>query len=360
MVVHVLRIIVDIDGQYYHLSHPGSRPVLKERAVLSVTFGPDDPPIIRNVFGTDTEVLGAVVQKIGLFEFHKGNRGFHQIEAHPSIALDGITHVAVLANEETHAIVLPDRAERRPAGPGPQVLRFRHCSDLFEWYRSGPNGSVRPAHAAPLPSPPAADVHAGAGACVARLADGSAATWGAPHHGRLLGRRVDRDAPARVPGALDLPLVAVERAALRGGLGAAVTSNGGAYVWGEVLGPPLVGGFSLSKLVHDEEQVLKLVVIEEGGEQLDVVDMDVGVSHLVCLTASGQVWVAGTNEHGQLGHPGDAAKAEWTRLGDFVARKVVCGPQSTFFICRDDDDLGGARTVLFDAREEPTGSYGLH
>jgi hypothetical protein len=347
--VHVLRITVEVDGGYHYLSHPGTRAVLKEALRFLATFPPDDLPVL-NIFGTDTEVLGAVVQKAGLFEFHSGTRSFHQAQAHPSVALDSITHVAVLANEEAHAIVLPESTDQPPAAPGPQILSFRHHSDLFVWYRSGRSGPARPADAAPLPPRPVADVRAGAGACVARLADGSAAlTWGAPHLAHQLGRAVDGGAAAaRAPRALgDLRPATLERVALRGGLGAAVASGGGAYLWGEALSPPLVGGFDFSRLVADAEQLLKLVVIEEGDEQLDVVDMDVGVAHVVCLTAEGHVWVAGTNENGQLGLPPSAPKTEWTRLGNFVAQRVFCGPQSTWFVCNDDDDLDGVRTALF-------------
>jgi hypothetical protein len=217
------------------------------------------------------------------------------------------------------------------------VLKFRHHNDLFRWYSEGVD-AVQPTDTVPLRAP-AADVLGGAGTFVARLTNGSVATWSTSLHGHLLGRSVNRDTPPNAPCALDLPVDMVggiDRAVLRGSLGGVVTGNGAAYVWGDILSAPLTGGdFALSSLFGKEEQQLRLVVIEDGGEQLDVVDMDVGMSHLVCLTAGGRVWVAGTNEHGQLGLPPSGPKTEWTSLGGFVARKVVCGPQSTFFICDD-------------------------
>jgi alpha-tubulin suppressor-like RCC1 family protein len=139
----------------------------------------------------------------------------------------------------------------------------------------------------------------------------------------------------------------VRRAALRGGLGAVVADAGGAYLWGEAMVPPPAVGLDLSKLAVGDKLDMRLVVIEDGGEQLDVDDMDVGISHLVCLTDGGSVWVAGTNEHGQLGLLAGEARTEWTRVGDLIARRVVCGPQSTFFICDDNDDRGENRTALW-------------
>jgi alpha-tubulin suppressor-like RCC1 family protein len=224
----------------------------------------------------------------------------------------------------------------------PLVLKFRRHSELFRWYRDGANGA-QPLELVPQSVPVVGDVRAGASCFVSQLASGLVGTWGPAIHGHLLGRKVDCDTPAHEPHEMDLPLDlvgAIVRASLCGNLGAVVTSGGGAYVWGEVLSPPLAGGFALSKkLFWDETQLLKMVVIEEDGEQLDVGDMDVGVSHLVCLTAGGHVWVAGTNENGQLGVTKSPPKTEWTRLGGFVAKKVVCGPQSTFFICKDDGSL---------------------
>jgi hypothetical protein len=123
--------------------------------------------------------------------------------------------VAVLASEELHITVLGDVTSRRSTPAAPQVLKFRSPSDLFKRYREG-SSALRPAASVPLPAPPAAGVRGGATGFVARLADGSVSTWGAPIHGHLLGRRVGRDVPPDVPCALNLPLemVRVERATL--------------------------------------------------------------------------------------------------------------------------------------------------
>lgn len=328
---------MEVDGKYYHLSHPGTRPTSKKEVKISTTIPTKVNLKIASVFGTDIELLGAIVEKKGLFEFDKSRLCFRQVRTHISVAHITLSHVAVLASEEAHVAAVTDLTTSKPTKPEPCVLRFRHHSELFRWYREGHERVAPPTRALLLPAP-ATELRAGACAFAARLREGHVVTWGAPIHGHLLGRHVDVERPADEPHRLDLPLDlvgAVVRVALCGNLGAVVTSSGGAYVWGEVLSPPLAGDFTLSQLFGDEAQLLRLVDIEHGGEQLDVVDMDVGVSHLVCLTEGGLVWVAGTNENGQLGLPTSPPKTEWTRRGDLVAKRVVCGPKSSFFICDD-------------------------
>ncbi|KAK3946411.1 E3 ubiquitin-protein ligase HERC2 [Diplogelasinospora grovesii] len=164
-------------------------------------------------------------------------------------------------------------------------------------------------------------------------------TWGDERYAACLGRDVDSEHPADRPGLVtdleDLPTGPITSIAAGGYMLAALTEGRDLYCWGHA------GRSSLALIMH----ALTLtdrptpVVISEADEDSDVVDVAVGESHMLALTAGGRVYVIGDNEHGQLGFPGATCAPDWTDISDICYRreevtKVLAGRWSSFIVVK--------------------------
>ena len=135
----------------------------------------------------------------------------------------------------------------------------------------------------------------------------------------------------------------------------ALTAGHDVYAWGgghPGQRSPLLAGGGASFV---PTPVVVVVAAPGSGQQQqqeeeveDVLDCAVGDAHAVVLAGDGRVYVAGDNGNGQLGLPGDKAKAKadakagtvvsWTKVdlppgaGDVVA--VAAGPRSSFIVAR--------------------------
>lgn len=87
--------------------------------------------------------------------------------------------------------------------------------------------------------------------------------------------------------------IPVEKVVTCGWLGAALSKHRDLYIWGGRIGESQ----AISALPDSGEEV-RLVDISDG---VDIIDVAVGMNHLLALTTSGDLWGCGDNEHGQLG-----------------------------------------------------------
>ena len=67
-----------------------------------------------------------------------------------------------------------------------------------------------------------------------------------------------------------------------------------------------------------------------------IVDVAVGSSHVVCVTAGGEVVVWGNNSRGQLGFNGGSVSTVWTPgevslMRQVPVRGVACGPNQVTY-----------------------------
>jgi hypothetical protein len=109
--------------------------------------------------------------------------------------------------------------------------------------------------------------------------------------------------------------------------------NGDLYCWGS---PPK--GFQ----ILDELDATPDLVEIDGGKE--VVDVAVGMAHMLVLTGDGEVYGIGSNENGQLGLGEEAAGegarlAAWTKLDTQVTTGykitgVVAGPMNSFVLAQ--------------------------
>lgn len=154
-------------------------------------------------------------------------------------------------------------------------------------------------------------------------------TWGDGRYASL-----GRLGPTAVPApALEQ---SVSKIAAGGWLAAAVTRDGGCYVWGGRLGERERG---IGGEEEEEEGGKRFVDVEGGGA--DVVDVAVGHGWVVVLTATGRVWGWGDGRWGQLGVKGDESGwvEGWVELGGWEGegREVVgvaCGAWNSFVLTR--------------------------
>ena len=127
--------------------------------------------------------------------------------------------------------------------------------------------------------------------------------------------------PAESPGAIpSLGGVPIEKVAVGGWIGAAVSQDRDLYVWGGRAGEEKKIK-ALPDLLDDEP--VRLVDINGG---VDISDVGVGSGHIVALTTEGEVWAAGDGECGQLGTGGRRFEEDWVRIrGDWEDRGKVVG-----------------------------------
>ncbi|KAK4186083.1 E3 ubiquitin-protein ligase HERC2 [Podospora australis] len=154
-------------------------------------------------------------------------------------------------------------------------------------------------------------------------------TWGDDRFLPTLAREPTTSSPASCPGLVtylqDLPTGPVTQIAAGGYLLAALTAGNDLYCWGHAGRSPVAQYLSLS-------DVPEPVII---GDDIEIVDMAVGMSHMIVLTTDGEVYVIGSNTNGQLGLSDTEIAKEWTRVDvpscEGRIRGVAAGPKASFF-----------------------------
>ncbi|RKO96080.1 RCC1/BLIP-II, partial [Caulochytrium protostelioides] len=98
-----------------------------------------------------------------------------------------------------------------------------------------------------------------------------------------------------------------------------------------VLGSGEAGQLGLGPDVHERERPAKLKWFEEDGRDIAVVSICAGGMHSAALTADGEIYTWGCNDHMSLGRPGEETEpglVQGALTGQYVT-KVVCGDSVT-------------------------------
>ncbi|KAE9375386.1 RCC1/BLIP-II [Stipitochalara longipes BDJ] len=130
-------------------------------------------------------------------------------------------------------------------------------------------------------------------------------TWGDGRYESCLGREISKESPAQLPYMVedlsDLPTGPIRKISSGGYVTAALTAGNDLYVWGGRPGQPKV----LAQLSETPEPV------DLDGK--DVLDVAVGVDHILALTTEHKLYVVGANKNGQLGLNVDEL-SEWKEV----------------------------------------------
>ncbi|KAJ9141891.1 RCC1/BLIP-II protein [Pleurostoma richardsiae] len=141
-------------------------------------------------------------------------------------------------------------------------------------------------------------------------------TWGDERYGACLGRDLAdsaADEPGLVSALEDLPTGPITKIAAGGYALAALTEGNDLYAWG--------GHAARRSIVQDLTGDPTPIIVEED----DIVDFDVGESHMIALTVSGDVFVIGENGNGQLGLDCKTADS-WMKVDlDISSRRKIVG-----------------------------------
>ena len=194
-------------------------------------------------------------------------------------------------------------------------LQIHTFSSIEDFLSSEPPTSTSPI-LAPLRS-----LH-GAATCFAALSTtDEILTFGSALHPQALGRTPTPTNPAEVPSPISfLGGISIDKIAVGGWIGAAVSEDRDLYVWGGQPGAAKRMN-ALPKFSAGEE--VRLVDINGG---VDVVDVGVGSEHIIALTGDGEVWVTGEGDCGQLGTGAADFEEDWVRVrGDWEANGRVVG-----------------------------------
>ena len=167
-------------------------------------------------------------------------------------------------------------------------------------------------------------VTAGATAFALLLEDGCILTFGSRLQPALLARSPTPDSPAEVPCPIEqLGGISIQKTVMDQWLGGALSIERDLYIWGGRAGETV----RINALPEHEEDVM-LADIDDGA---DIVDVSLGMGHILALTAEGTVWACGDNKYGQIGlEPRDQGFApHWSQVdvpgshdGTFVSISV--------------------------------------
>ena len=146
-------------------------------------------------------------------------------------------------------------------------------------------------------------------------------TFGSGLHPQTLGRSPTPSIPAEMPS--PIPFfggIPIEKIAVGGWMGAALSADRDLYVWGGHPG----GSKNVRALPRSSEgEEVRLVDINGG---VDIIDVGVGAEHMIALTGAGEVWVTGEGECGQLGTGKRTFEEDWVRVrGDWEESGRVVG-----------------------------------
>lgn len=238
-----------------------------------------------------------------------------------------ISHIAVAGNGMAALLLRQNQQDQEC-----RLLQFLSIDEVFHWYHSPSSADNPPDTQTFLPGQPTQLV-AGIGTFFLLMKDGSLYSWGDPRY-RSLGREICNEEPADRPCLVDaLGGLDIVRVVAGGWMGAALSKDGAAYVWGSSM-PGMDHG--TMKVLSDAAEAGEVSLIEiEGSEKgaLDALDVAVGDGHVAVVVEGGRLFVCGENGNGQLGL-GDSAPefvGDWTEImSESRFQAVVCGPRATF------------------------------
>ena len=152
-------------------------------------------------------------------------------------------------------------------------------------------------------------VAAGSTAVAVVTVGGRVLTTGSRLQSSLLARTPTKEHPADDLGPVDaLGGIRIVKVCMCEWLAGAMSVDRDLYIWGGRAGEKV----RIEGLPTDGDDV-KLVDIAGG---VDIADFAVGMGHILVLTAAGEIWGCGENEHGQLGLSEDHSDfvSDWVRI----------------------------------------------
>lgn len=340
--------VVEVDGIL--LSNRG--PVKLPAGIL--------PSDLKSAFGDHTGVLGALTTAGDLLIcrdageeliFARSQCGSGSQEPGPKIehlTISGTGKICISPFQSQST------SSNSPLEPPSPLRPLERPSPLLHTYSSLPSllSSSLPSTTHILPKPPT-NLLSSANSFTALLGPtGSIYTWGDPRH-QHLGRTPTPSTPAPLPGLVTaLDGISIRKVASGGWLTAAVSEDGGLYLWGGWPGFGVDGekgriaclpsSLAADRKKNDEENAereeeeeeVALVDIESG---VDVVDVGVGADHILALTADGRVFGVGLNANGQVGIGKGEFCEEWVEVSTGLeeGRKILgveCGYWSSFVL----------------------------
>ncbi|KAF3074566.1 hypothetical protein CFAM422_003525 [Trichoderma lentiforme] len=199
-------------------------------------------------------------------------------------------------------------------------------------------------------TPPATQIAAFSTGFVILHSDGTVSTFGDSRFEACLGRDIDPpNRPSETPGPVpDLHEIAsaddpVKCVTAGGTAVAALTTSGSVYVWGSYSTSSTASKASGTSHHHHRrghafQQLSGMPNYTEIDDGKDVVDVALGESHAIALTADGLIYVIGENSNGQLGMGKAIERAEeWVNV-PFNATEgykivgVAAGPRASFIL----------------------------
>ena len=294
--------VLELDGVLLHWGQSGE---WDDTSHLTIAAGNDvSSENVRQFFGDASGVLGALRNDGDCFVF-SGSEGEHKVNRNLSLHTRKIRgervdyhHVAIAENDEL-CICTRSRKSREI------VLHVFASAQAFFLRKE----EIEPIASHALPCE-LISLHASATSFTALLADHKRVwTFGSALHSSMLARTPTPSAPPGAPSDVTfLGGIPIRKVATCGWLCAALSEDHDLYVWGG-----RAGGKDRVSALPDQGDEVKLVDVNGG---VDIVDFAVGMGHILVLTAEGEVWGCGDNEHGQLGLIGGQKEfvEDWVKL----------------------------------------------
>ncbi|KAL7908118.1 regulator of chromosome condensation 1/beta-lactamase-inhibitor protein II [Trichoderma velutinum] len=259
---------------------------------------------------------------------------------------DGRLIVAGLAPEPQHLELLYSSAEDASG----QILTIVQDQDSHDSNKLVKHSSV----SSPEPdatfacTPPATQIAAFSTGFVILHSNGTVSTFGDSRFEACLGRDIDPpNRPSETPGPVpDLQEIAsaddpVKCVTAGGTAVAALMTSGSVYVWGSSTSSAASKASSSTRhhrRGHAFQQLSGMPNYTEIDDGKDVVDVALGESHAITLTADGLIYVIGENNNGQLGIGKAIERAEeWINVPFNAAEGseivgVAAGPRASFIL----------------------------
>ena len=296
--------VIEVDGQLMHWGYNqlfGSNEPTNIELEQGISLGD-----LKHVFGDLSGVLGALSTDGRMLTMQdEGSRSVLKTcrwSEDAFCAHEGmkIQHIAVADSDEVCICTLD--------GGGNFTL---HVFSSFTALLSG----KQPVKSHPMPCLVLA-LQASATSFTVLLAEGrSVWTFGSALRPELLARTPSISAPANAPcPVMFLGGIAIRKIVTCGWLGAALSTDRDLYIWGGEVGE----GQRINALPDPSEEVR---LVDIGGA--DILDVAVGMGHMVALTADGEVWGCGEHDYGQLalGYHASAFVENWTIIkGEWVGK----------------------------------------
>ncbi|KAL7954151.1 regulator of chromosome condensation 1/beta-lactamase-inhibitor protein II [Trichoderma compactum] len=259
---------------------------------------------------------------------------------------DGRLIVAGLAPEPQHLGLLYTSAEDA-SGQILTIVQDQNIHDSNKLVKHSSVSSTEP-DAIFACTPPATQIAAFSTGFVILHSNGTVSTFGDSRFEACLGRDIDPpNRPSETPGPVpDLHEIAsaddpVQRVTAGGTAVAALTTSGSVYVWGSSTSSTASkasGSSHHQRRGHAFPQLSGMPNYTEIDDGKDVVDVALGESHAIALTADGLIYVIGENNNGQLGIDKTIERAEeWVNVPFNAAdgSKIVgvaAGPRTSFIL----------------------------